>query len=207
MALARAQEFLAAYPDGRVLIVAAELPSLTLQHDDRSRANLISSAIFGDGVAALVVSKDRAAGLPRILATGTHFFHDALDWMGFHLSDAGFRIILSPEIPARVNGELRALVQAFLGRHGVSCEQLSFFVLHPGGRRIIDNFREVFGRSEADVASARGVLADYGNLSSASVFFVLHRLLTAHRPAPGARGLLLAFGPGFTAELALLEMT
>jgi len=205
-ALAFASEYLTARPQANVLIVSVELPSLTLQLTDGSRANLISSAIFGDGAAALVVN--RAA--PRGVAI-EHLAHEALlipgtpDVMGFDLRDEGFKIILSRRIPFLVRDQLRPAVDAFLERQGLTLAQIGFFVLHPGGTKVLDNVRDSLGLREEDVGASRRVLRDYGNLSSASVHAVARRLLDEGAVVPGTFGLLCAMGPGFTIELALLR--
>ncbi len=206
-ALALSADLLAARPPGAVaLLLSVELPSLTLQLEDASRANLVSSAIFGDGASALVVSS-RTPSRPALeqLAQRAILFPDTTDVMGFDLRTEGFRIVLSQRIPLLVRKHLRGLVDAFLEGQGLSLKELSFFALHPGGAKVLDNVRDVLDLAEEDVAASRRVLRDYGNLSSASVHFVAQDLLERGAVAPGAYGLLCAMGPGFTVELALLR--
>lgn len=205
-ALALAADHLRAYPEHTVLLVSVELPSLTLQLQDPSRANLISAAIFGDGAAALVLRRRQP---PRLsyehLAHATVLFRDTPEIMGFELRTEGLNIVLSRRIPLLVKRELRSRVDAFLAAQAQSLSAISFFVLHPGGTKVLDSVRDVLELSEAQVAASRQTLARYGNLSSASVHFVAHTLLERDEIQPGALGLLVAMGPGFTLELALLR--
>ncbi len=204
--LAFASDYLRGQPDANVLLLSVELPSLTLQLGDSTRANVISAAIFGDGAAAVVLSK-RAPQRPSFehLAHATVLFPDTQEIMGFDLRTEGFKIILSRRIPLLVKRELRARVDAFLESQGLSLQEIGFFVLHPGGTKVLDNVRDVLELSEEQVSAARGTLASYGNLSSASVHFVAHELLARGEVKPGQFGLTVAMGPGFTLELALLR--
>jgi len=206
-----------AHPNGpqalgtTALVICVELPSLTLQLHDTSRANLISSAIFGDGASAAVVT-DRPPQGPalELLAHRSVLFPDSQDVMGFDLKTEGFQIVLSPRIPLLVRRNLREEVDAFLDGlevdgEPVSLERLELFVLHPGGTKVLDNLRDVLGLDEHAVRHSRGVLRDCGNLSSASVFYVAQRTLAEGAFRPGALGLLCAMGPGFTVELLLVR--
>lgn len=204
--LAFAHDLIKARPGTVALLLSMELPSLTLQLDDASRANLVSSAIFGDGAAALVVS-DRPPRGPALehLAHKTILFPNSADVMGFDLLTEGFKIILSPRIPMLVRKHLPGEVDAFLEAQGLRREDLGFYVIHPGGAKVLDNVREALSLEEEQVASSRRILRDYGNLSSASVHFVARDMLDRGQIARGAFGLLVAMGPGFTLEMALLR--
>lgn len=207
--LALAHDLIRARPGSRALLLAVELPSLTLQLDDPSRANLVSSAIFGDGAAAVLVSdrpvpSARTRGLEH-LAHKAVLFPDTTDIMGFDLKTEGFKIILSQRIPMLVAKHLRGEVDAFLEAQGLSLGGLDFFVVHPGGTKVLDNVRDTLGLPEAKVAAARRTLRAHGNLSSAAVHFVASELLERDEVAPGQLGLMIAMGPGFTLELALLR--
>lgn len=203
-ALSHAADFIAAHPGANVLVVSVELASLSFQRDDLSPANLISSALFGDGAAAAVLSGAPRPG-PRIVASASHFFPNALDAMGFDLKDTGFHIILSREVPFMIKDRIRELVTEFLGRHGRRLEDIAAFVLHPGGQKLLAYVEEELGLSKAETDFSWRMLRDYGNLSSASVFFVLHDCLERRAFRAGDLGLMAAFGPGFSAELLLLE--
>ena len=204
--LALASELLGDKPDATALLVSVELPSLTLQLDDTSRANLVSSAIFGDGAAAVVVSNREPKGPAfELLEHQTTLFPDTTDIMGFDLKTEGFQIVLSKRIPLLVRKQLRGEVDAFLESHGLSLKDIGFHVIHPGGTKVLDNVRDVLGLEEADVAPSREVLRRYGNLSSASVHFVAKEILERDAFPNHDFGLLIAMGPGFTVELALVR--
>ncbi|HEX4406499.1 MAG TPA: 3-oxoacyl-[acyl-carrier-protein] synthase III C-terminal domain-containing protein [Polyangia bacterium] len=208
-ALARAHDFLRGFPAARVLVVAVELPSLSLQRGDVTPANLVATALFGDGAAAAVLAGgdvDSGPGL-RVLDTLAHIFPRSTGVLGFDLRDDGFHSVLSKEIPALLKTEIAAHVRALAARAGLAREDLSFFVLHPGGRKILGVVEDELALTRADTQLSWDVLRDCGNQSSASVLFVLDETLSRRRPAPGARGLLAAFGPGLSVELLLLEAT
>ncbi|MCA8920935.1 MAG: type III polyketide synthase [Planctomycetes bacterium] len=204
--MAFASEYLRSRPDATVLMLSVELPSLTLQLDDATRANVISAAIFGDGAAAVVMS-NKPARTPSFeyLAHRATLFPNTEEIMGFDLRTEGFKIILSKRIPLLVKRELRGQVDSFLESQGLGLGEIDFFVLHPGGTKVLDNLRDVLELEESQVDAARETLADYGNLSSASVHFVAKELLRRGEVKPGAFGLMIAMGPGFTLELALLR--
>jgi alkylresorcinol/alkylpyrone synthase len=206
-ALARAHDFLRGFPAARVLVVAVELPSLSLQRGDVSPANLVSTALFGDGAAAAVLAGGDVADAPglAVLETLAHVFPGTTGALGFELRDDGFHSVLSKEVPALLKTEIAALVRTLAGRRGLGRDELSFFVLHPGGRKILGVVEEELVLSRDDTRASWDVLRDHGNQSSASVLFVLEQA-TARRPARGARGLLAAFGPGLSVELLLLEV-
>jgi alkylresorcinol/alkylpyrone synthase len=203
-ALARATDYVRAYPGATALIVAVELPSLTFQRHDRSQANLISTILFGDGAAAALVTGRAAAG-PRVSFTESFLFPHSLDAMGFDLKSSGFHIVLSRDVPDMIRERIRGLVDAFLARGGVRRDQLAAFIVHPGGQKLLAFIEEELGLSAEDTACSWHVLSEYGNQSSASVLFVLHEWLARHSPAAGAHGLVAAFGPGFSADMLLLR--
>jgi alkylresorcinol/alkylpyrone synthase len=205
VALGCAHEHLVAHPSHRALVVAVELPSLTFQLGDRSPANVVSAALFGDGAAAAVLSAEGARGRPRIARIASHRFPDSLDWMGFRLKDSGLHVVLSREIPRRVRAAARELVLSFLEDCGVGMSDVRHLMFHPGGRKILEAFAETLELPPDALAASRAVLREHGNLSSATVLFVLEEQLRSVAAKPGDHGLLLAFGPGFGAELLLLK--
>jgi alkylresorcinol/alkylpyrone synthase len=204
MALARASEFVRAFPDKTVLIVSVELATLTFQRGDLSQANLISCVLFGDGAAAAVVTGRPAAG-PQILDAETHTFPNSLDAMGFDLRETGFHIVLSKDVPQMIRDRIKELVDGFLGRRGLTLDAMSAFILHPGGQKLLSYLEQQLGLCPCQTQLSWDVLARYGNLSSATILFVLHALLTKNTIKPGEYGLGAAFGPGFSAELLLLR--
>jgi alkylresorcinol/alkylpyrone synthase len=205
VALAHAHDHLLAHPDHVALVVSVELPSLTFQSGDRAPGNVVSSALFGDGAAAIVMSAKQVAGRPRILRSGSRRFEKSLDWMGFHLRDSGLHVVLSPEIPRQVRAAAKELVEGFLDQANLTLADVQHFLFHPGGRKILEAFEQTLALPEAALAASRRVLRDHGNLSSATVLFIVNEYLTQSIGQPGDKGLLLAFGPGFGAEFLLLE--
>ena len=205
-ALARARDYLVGFPEARALVIAVELPSLSMQRADLSPANLVSTALFGDGAAAAVLAGGdvEAAGGISILDTLSHIWPRTTYALGFDLKDDGFHTVLSKDVPGLLKSEIAGLVGTLASRGGLEREQLSAFVLHPGGRKILGFVEEELGLTRADTQPSWDVLRDYGNQSSASVLFVLQEWLTRRRPPAGAHGILAAFGPGLTAEMLLV---
>jgi alkylresorcinol/alkylpyrone synthase len=204
--LGRATDFLRAFPGGNVLIVAVELPSLTFQRGDVSQANLISTVLFGDGAAAAVVTGRDARG-PRILDTESYLFPHSLDAMGFDLKETGFHIVLSKDVPQLIRENIKRVMDGFLARRSLTRDDITAFILHPGGQKLLLYIEEELGLCRCDTQFSWDVLSEYGNLSSASVLFVLHEWLNEGRVKAGEYGILAAFGPGFSAEMALLQWT
>ena len=202
--MARAAEFLQACPGKNVLIVAVELATLTFQRGDMSQANLISCVLFGDGAGAAIVTGRPAAG-PQILDAETYTFPQSLDAMGFDLRDSGFHIVLSKDVPQMIREKVRGLADDFLRRSGLTLESIGAFILHPGGQKLLSYIEEQLGLSRCDTQISWDVLGEYGNLSSATILFILHEWLTRKKMKPGEYGLAAAFGPGFSAEMLLLQ--
>lgn len=208
-ALSRAREHVALYPDHTVLVLAVELPSLTFQKTDLSMTNLVASSIFGDGAAAVVVRGACAKGGsetagPVLLDSMTHLFPDSAYLMGFELKEGGFHIVLDRDVPHALRGKVRPLVETLLARYDLPMSALRFAAIHPGGRRILEDLDNDLGLGGMTEPSW-DVLRDFGNLSSATVLFVLDQVLRRAAPPKGAYGLLAAFGPGFSAELSLMQ--
>src|SRR5947207_3216872 len=139
MALGRAADYLKAHPGGNVLVISVELPSLTFQRKDISQANLISSILFGDGAAAVLVTAKPRHRRPQILVSETYTFPDSLNAMGFDLRDSGFHILLSKDVPELIGGQIAELVDGFLARNGKTREDIKGWILHPGGPRLPGN--------------------------------------------------------------------
>jgi alkylresorcinol/alkylpyrone synthase len=208
--LARAGDFLAAHPDRAALVLAVELSSLTFQPWDLSGANVVSTAIFGDGGAALLLvgpKHPRASkgGLVRFLDFESQFFPGTTHLMGFRLRNPGLQIILDRELAPFVRRQVVPAVEGFLRPRDLTRGDIARWILHPGGRRIIEVMVEALGLTPEDLAATDTVLAEHGNMSSVTVLFVLEEMLRRFRPSAGSRGVMGAFGPGFGAEFALLE--
>ena len=204
MALSRAADFIQAYPGRNVLILAVELPTLTFQRKDISQANLISSILFGDGAAAVVVTGKPNSG-PRILSTETYTFPNSLGAMGFDLRDSGFHILLSKDVPEMIGNKMRELVDCFFKRRGLTQDDIKGWILHPGGSRLLSNIEEALGLTKEDTQPSWDILGNVGNLSSATILFILQEWLEKRPLEPGDLAFAGAFGPGFSAEFLLLQ--
>ena len=202
--LARTWEYVSAFPDRTALLVAVEIPTLTFQRRDISQANLISAVLFGDGAAGVVVTGREAPG-PRILASECFLFPNSLSAMGFDLRDTGFHIVLSKDVPELIRERVKELAEGFLARQGLRREDISAFLLHPGGQKLLSFMQEELGLTRAETEISWDILRRYGNLSSASVLFILNEWLVQKEMPSGSYGLLMAFGPGFTAEMLLIQ--
>jgi alkylresorcinol/alkylpyrone synthase len=209
VALARARDYLVAHPRAVAVVLALEFASLTFQRWDHSAANVVSTAIFGDGGAALVLvgaEHPRAkTGVARILDAGSVFFPGTTHLMGFHLRNQGLQIVLDRALAPFVRREVVCAVGRFLDACGLTRDDVTRWILHPGGRRIIEVMADRLALTEEDLAPTEAVLSEHGNMSSVTVLFVLDEMLRAARPRRGELGVLGAFGPGFGAEFALLE--
>jgi alkylresorcinol/alkylpyrone synthase len=203
-ALARASEFVRAYPEKNALVVALELCTLTFQQQDASMANMVSGALFGDGAAAALVSGADRPGA-RVIDAESFLFADSYEAMGFDLRETGLHIVLSKDVCELIRRDLGPVAEQLLARNGLARQDLSYFVLHPGGRKVLECLEAELAIPREQVAPSWSVLAEYGNLSSATVLFVLDEWLMRRTPRPGEHGLLAAFGPGFSAEMLLLR--
>lgn len=200
LGLARAADMARVAPESRVLLLVVELCALCFRKNDVSKGNIVATALFGDGAAAAVVSC-RGKG-PLLGAAGEHTWPDTLDIMGWDVADDGLKAAFSRDIPALVRRQMRDAAEAFLARQRLRLRDIRRFVCHPGGAKVVTALEDAFGLEAGTLADAREVLRDYGNMSAATVLFVLERALRA-----GAAGRLLitALGPGFTAGFQLVD--
>ena len=204
-ALVRAVDTLRAYPSARVLVLSVELCSLVFSATARTPTDLIGVALFGDGGAAvLLAGDDLDTGGPRVERTRTHQFQEAPDLMGWRFTGDGMRLVLSRDVPAFVATNVKPVVTRFLDDQGLCAANLQHHVLHPGGAKVMAAYRSAFGFDDGALELAQRVMRRYGNQSSASVLFMLHDLLESGRPVGGDRGLMMALGPGFAAEMLTL---
>jgi alkylresorcinol/alkylpyrone synthase len=204
--LSRAADYVRAYPDQVAVLLSVELCSLTFQRQDRSVANLISSGLFGDGAAAvLVAGANVPRSGPRIVASDRVFYPDTEDVMGWDISEHGFRIVLSPDVPKVVIENLGPNVDAFLATQGLARADIGSWIMHTGGPKVLEATQESLGLPRQALEVSWDMLRRVGNLSSGSVLVVLDEIMKHRRPAPGTRSILAAMGPGFCAEMLLLE--
>ena len=189
-----------------VLVVAVEICSLTLIQDDRSRTNLVSAALFGDGAAAALLVPADSGGGPRLEACASHLVPDTREAMGFDVGTHGLRILLQRELPLVLEGSLRPAIERFLAAHGRSVDSIGLHLVHPGGRRILDAYQAAFELPEGALFASRESLRRYGNLSSASILTVLELALERGFPLdPGKEALVIGVGPGLSLELSLFS--
>jgi alkylresorcinol/alkylpyrone synthase len=200
LGLARAGALARARPGARVLLLVVELCSLTLRHGDRSKANLVACALFGDGAAAAVLASEGDG--PRLSATGERRWPASLDVMGWTVEDDGLGVLFAVAIPQIVRARMAEATAAFLATAGLGLGDVDRFVCHPGGARVIEALEESLGLGANALADARAVLARYGNMSAPTVLFVLERALA---DPTWRRGLISALGPGFSVGFGLLE--
>ncbi|MEV8396048.1 MULTISPECIES: type III polyketide synthase [unclassified Streptomyces] len=204
--IARLHDYLLGRPDDVAVLLSVELCSLTFQRDDVSSANLVATALFGDGAAAVVACgpRRRAAG-PVVVDTRSQLYPDTEQTMGWDITGSGFRIVLDASVPDLVRKNLAADVDGFLFDNGLTRDDITAWVCHPGGPKVLEAVEEVL-RLPADALDMTWrSLAAVGNLSSSSVLHVLRDTLAERPPPPCSYGLLLAMGPGFCSELVLLR--
>jgi alkylresorcinol/alkylpyrone synthase len=216
--LARMHDYLLGWPRHTAALLAVELCSLSWPQPSAPRASittadLVASALFGDGAAALVASGTRARRvaasvaprLPRVIATRSEVYPDSGDALGWRLEPGGFRIVLTAELAEVVERRLSASVTGFLAGHGLTADDIGTWICHPGGPKVLDAATRALKLPDAALATSRRSLAEAGNLSSASVLHILELTVAEHAPAPGSFGLLIGLGPGVSAELVLLR--
>jgi len=203
---ARVSDVLRAWPKRRALLISVELCSLTLQREDVSVANIIASGLFGDGAAALLIEGGEIGRTgPEVVATASVFYPDTERVMGWDFVDTGFKIVLSATVPDVVREHVRADVDGFLAAYGLARNDIKHWVAHTGGPKVLKAFEEVLELPPAALARSWQSLREVGNLSSASILFVLGDLLASGEAQAGDLGLMMAMGPGFCSELVLLR--
>ncbi|HZD32161.1 MAG TPA: 3-oxoacyl-[acyl-carrier-protein] synthase III C-terminal domain-containing protein [Candidatus Angelobacter sp.] len=204
--IARAADYVRGFPDHNAVLVAVELCSLTWQRNDQSAANLISTGLFGDGSAAVIVSgESREASGPEVLATRSSFYRGTEDVMGWDISSDGFKVVLSMEVPNMVRKHLAHDVNAFLTEQGLTRDDIATWIMHTGGPKVLEATAEALNLPDGALQVSWDCLAKAGNLSSASVLMVLEEFVNRRRPAAGSYSVLAAMGPGFCSELVLLR--
>lgn len=222
--IARLHDYLRGHPDGVAVLLSVELCSLTIQRDDPSIANLVASGLFGDGAAAVVMVGERRAealgltrdpeaeaaqaalnGSPRVVDTRSRFYPNTERVMGWDIGGTGFRIVLDASVAEVVEANLGDDLDEFLRVHDLKTEDIARWVTHPGGPKVLEAVARAARLADEDLQPARDCLARVGNLSSASVLHVLADTMDGPAPVAGSYGVLLAMGPGFCAELVLLQ--
>jgi alkylresorcinol/alkylpyrone synthase len=212
--LARLHDYLLAWPGQAAALLAVELCSLTLPAAAGTTADLVASALFGDGAAGLVATGEeaaappRAAGphrMPRVLATRSEVYPDSTDTLGWRLGADGFRIVLTADLAEVVERRLNGSVTAFLGTHGLTVDDITTWICHPGGPKVLDAAQHALKLPDSALAASRRSLLQAGNMSSVSVLHILELTIRENPPEPGSFGLMIGLGPGISAELVLLR--
>ncbi|QCX37751.1 type III polyketide synthase [Aureibaculum algae] len=199
-----AKNFLKANPNKRAAVIAVESPTATFQLDDYSMVNIVSAAIFGDGAASVILSSYENEEGPEILDDAMYHFYDAEKMMGFKLRNSGLQMILDKSVPETIANHFPAIVHPFLERNKIKIEDVDHLIFHPGGKKIVQTVEELFGTLGKNIDDTKDVLKQYGNMSSATVLYVLERFMDKKLPK-GDIGLMLSFGPGFSAQRVLLK--
>ncbi|MFA4868379.1 MAG: 3-oxoacyl-[acyl-carrier-protein] synthase III C-terminal domain-containing protein [Pedobacter sp.] len=199
-----AKNFLKANPGKRAAVIAVESPTATFQLNDFSMANIVSAAIFGDGAACVLLSSHQDDNGPEIIAEEMYHFYDAIPMMGFNLTNNGLQMVLDKDVPENIEQHFPQIINPFLEKNGLEIKNIDHLIFHPGGRKIIDTVESLFSELGKNINETKNVLKEYGNMSSATVLYVLEQYMK--RPlGTGELGLMLSFGPGFSAQRILLK--
>lgn len=199
-----AKQFLQANPGKRAAVIAVESPTATFLLSDYSMANIVSAAIFGDGAACVLFSSEENSTGPEIIATNMYHFFDAEQMMGFELTNDGLKMVLDQKVPETIAAHFPKIIHPFLDKNKLSIDNINHLIFHPGGRKILETVEALFGEMGKNIDDTKEVLRLYGNMSSATVLYVLERFMERQIPQ-NDHGLLLSFGPGFSAQQALLK--
>jgi len=198
-----AKNFLKANPNKRAAVIAVEAPTATFQLDDFSMTNIVSAAIFGDGASSVILSSYEKDKGPEIIDEAMYHFYDATKMMGFKLVNTGLQMILDKEVPQKIADHFPAIIHPFLDRNNLTINEIDHLIFHPGGKKIVQTVEDLFGALGKNIDDTKEVLRLYGNMSSATVLYVLERFMDRN-PAKGEKGIMLSFGPGFSAQRILL---
>src|SRR5215208_4781598 len=198
--MARLADYLVGHPKEAALLLSVELCSLTIQHNDLSAENMVSTGLFGDGAAALLMVGSQhplvQAGGPQVIANRSVFFPETEYIMGWDIRDTGFKVVLDSNVTGIVDSVLEPALDAFLHEHQLTSREIDRWLIHPGGPKIIQALEAGLHLDEGALTLSWDTLASFGNLSSAAVLVMLEKTLRENPPAPGTYGLLMAMGPG-----------
>jgi len=199
-----AQNFLKANPNKKAAVIAVESPSATYQLDDYSMANIVSAAIFGDGAACVLLSSYPEDEGAVILDQAMYHFYDNEHMMGFRLTNSGLKMVLDVEVPATIAAHFPEIIHPFLAKNNLKIEDIDHLIFHPGGKKIVQTVEDLFSDLGKNINATKEVLRLYGNMSSATVLYVLEQVMES-KPKKGEKGVMLSFGPGFSAQRILIE--
>jgi predicted naringenin-chalcone synthase len=199
-----AKNFLLANPGKRAAVIAVESPTATFQLNDFSMANIVSAAIFGDGAACALLSSHNADEGPKIIDDSMYHFYNSTHLMGFNLTNSGLQMILDPNVPDAIATHFPEIIHPFLEKNKLKINDIDHLIFHPGGKKIVQTVDDLFSDLGKNIDATKEVLRLYGNMSSATVLYVLEQIMDTS-PKSGEKGLMLSFGPGFSAQRILLE--
>lgn len=205
--LSHAYDHLVGHPKERVLLFSAEMCSLTLLRDDTSTSNVVALALFADGAAAAVLSGDETddPGYP-MLASRSTLYPDSLNVMGWNVVSHGLQVVFDRSIPQIVKRYARAELDAFLGDNGLTIDDVSEYLYHPGGPKVLEAYASAYGHDRDRFQWSRATLREFGNMSSVTALYVLERYMAAHAPGRGGHAVISALGPGFASESLLMSL-
>jgi len=199
-----AKNFLKANPNKRAAVIAIESPTATFQLEDYSMVNIVSAAIFGDGCASVILSSYEDESGPEIIDEAMYHFYNAEHMMGFKLRNTGLQMVLDQSVPQTISNHFPNIIHPFLEKNGLSIKEIEHLIFHPGGKKIVQTVEDLFGSMGKNINDTKEVLRLYGNMSSATVLYVLERFMDRNLPT-GDYGIMLSFGPGFSAQRILLK--
>ncbi|MCD0467217.1 type III polyketide synthase [Flavobacterium sp. ENC] len=199
-----AKNFLKANPGKRAAVIAVESPTATFQLNDFSMPNIVSAAIFGDGAACCLLSSYEEDEGPEIIDEEMYHFYEAEHMMGFKVTNSGLQMVLDIEVPDTIAAHFGDIIHPFLQKNKLEINDLDHMIFHPGGKKIVTTVEALFAGLGKNIDDTKAVLKEYGNMSSATVLYVLERIME-NKPQAGEKGMMLSFGPGFSAQRVLLQ--
>lgn len=207
--LARAREYCLAFPEAAVLICSVELCSLTFMKNDTSKSNFIGSSLFSDGAATVLMtgkenSKRSSDVVPFVLESQSNLMPNSMDVMGWRIGDEGLHVIFSRDIPSIIKKWLKPNIVELLHKKQWNFSEIDTLIAHPGGKKVMDAYRESLNVEESLLASSQKILSNYGNMSSCTILYVLEDIMK-QKHVEGTKGIAAALGPGFSSELSLVE--
>ena len=205
--LAHAYRYLLGHPEGKVLLIATELCGLTFLADDYSKSNLVATALFSEGSAAVLLAGDQvdSDGM-EIIGTKSTFYPDSLDVMGWNIVSKGLQVIFAQRIPDIVKEHAAKDIDDFLTTHKLSLKDISSFLFHPGGTKVLKAYETALNLTDNELALSWDILSEYGNISSVTVLFILERFMNHNRQGSDGYGMITALGPGFCSESMLIKV-
>jgi len=205
--MAKANMVAKANPDAVVLLIAVELCSLTLIKSDYSKSNFIGSSLFSDGIAACIIKGDNHKNNNEVIYVGSSskLYYDSLEVMGWDFQDTGFKVLFSKDIPTFIKEHIKEDIDEFLSKHQLQMSDIKNFIFHPGGKKVLDAYQDTLGVEGDFLKTTREVMNNYGNMSSATVLYVLEKFM--REGFEEGYGLMLSMGPGFSSEMVLLKVS